>query len=134
MEAVLAAHEGTSAFVSLDLERRCHCGAWTANHRAHVAAAVLDWVRTELAAEGMREAVAEAVWTEVHDSRPQSTGVATAALEAVAERLAGGERARNGAQEADTAYLTDFQAEIDSQTGQESDEAYTGVIRNREGL
>lgn len=38
-----------------------------------------------------------------------------------------------GAQEADTADLTGFQVEMDPQSHQATDGAYTGVIRNREG-
>ena len=74
---------------------------------AGLAAAVLDWLRTELAAEGMRRHVTDALvrannddcdgYLPLTEADIQTLSVtyeddATAALEAVAERLAGGER------------------------------------------
>lgn len=65
-------------------------------HDAHLAAAVLDWLRDELAAEGMRDHVTIEVRRGAYDTRrlsqSRNEARATAALEAVAERLAGGER------------------------------------------
>ena len=88
MEAVLAAHRRLSWAPQ---PFTCACDPdtsdGTTSHHAHVAAAVLDWLRTELAAEGMREAVSVSLgFSNCSDDD------ATAALEAVAERLAGGER------------------------------------------
>lgn len=85
-------------------------GRWIAEYGQTpetLAAAVLDWLRTELAAEGMLRHVTEALvrannddcdgYLPLTEADIQTLAVtyeddAIAALEAVAERLAGGER------------------------------------------
>lgn len=95
LEAVLAAHWSYEPTKNYD-GWLCECGVLImrgnegdtdAAMHVHTAAAIEEWLRAELAAEGMREAVVDAL-DDTHATDDDWHEHATAALDAITARLA----------------------------------------------